>query len=141
MATAAPSLKSLLVPSKATEVEYPGYPGFKINISFLSRETLINIRKKATKTTFKSRQPAEELDDKLFLSLYVSAAVKGWTGLKLKYVEQLAPIDLGSADPEAELAFSEEEALQLMQASADFDAFISNTVTELSNFATPSTKS
>ena len=63
------SLKSLLVPSKSVEVEFPGMPGFKIDVAFLSRETLVNIRKKATKTTFKNRQPVEELNDELFLEL------------------------------------------------------------------------
>ena len=53
------SLKTLLVPSKAVEVEYPGLPGFKINVAFLSRETLQSIRKKSTKTAFKNRQPVE----------------------------------------------------------------------------------
>jgi len=45
-------------------------PGFKIDLAFLSRETIVNIRKRATKTTFKNRQPQEELDDELFLKLY-----------------------------------------------------------------------
>ena len=107
---AALSLKALLVPSKTVEVEYPGFNGFKINAVFLSRETLVSIRKKATKTAFKNRQPVEELDDKLFLSLYVNACIKGWSGLKLSYL-----------------------------ASANFDAFISETVTELSNFTKTST--
>jgi hypothetical protein len=142
MATAVtPSLKSLLVPSKSVEVEYPGFPGFKVNVSFLSRETLINIRKKSTKTTYKNRQPVEELDDKLFLKLYVEASIKDWSGLKLSYVEQLAPVDMSGQNPEAELPFSNDEALSLMQASANFDAFISETVTDLSNFTKPSTKS
>lgn len=138
--TSVPSLKSLLVPSKALEVEYPGMPGFKINVSFLSRETLISIRKKSTKTTYKNRQPVEELDDKLFLKLYVESSIKGWTGLKLSYLEQLAPVDMSGQDPDAELPFSPEEALALMQASSNFDSFISETVTELSNFTSPSTK-
>jgi hypothetical protein len=129
------SLKSLLVPSKAVEVEYPGMPGFKVNVAFLSRETLINIRKKATKTTFKNRAAHDELDDVLFLQLYVTAAVKGWSGLKLAYVNQLAPIELGGNSPDAELAFSDENALFLMQSSSNFDAFISDTVTDLSNFS------
>jgi hypothetical protein len=141
MATAAASsLKSLLVPSKSLEVEYPGMPGFKINVSFLSRETLINIRKKATKNTYKNRQPIEELDDKLFLQLYVEASVKGWKGLKLEYLEQLAPVDMTGQDPQSELEFSSENALSLMQASSNFDSFISETVTELSNFTQSSTK-
>ena len=140
MAIATPlSLKSLLVPSKAVEVDFPGFPGFKVNLSFLSRETLINIRKKATKVTFKNRQPLEELDDKLFLQLYVEGSVKGWSGFKLKYLEQLAPVDLAGQDLESELEFTPENALFLMQASTNFDAFVSEQVTELSNFTKTST--
>lgn len=137
--SAALSLKSLLVPSKSVEVEYPGLNGFKINVVFLSRETLVGIRKKSTKTTFKNRQPVEELDDKLFLQLYVNACIKGWSGLKMSYLEQLAPVDMSGQDPEAELAYDQDNALALMQSSSNFDAFISETVTELSNFTKTST--
>jgi hypothetical protein len=128
------SLKSLLVPSKAVEVDYPGFDGFKINVVFLSRETLVGIRKKATKVTFKNRQPVEELDDEMFLKLYVDSCIKGWSGLKLSYLEQLAPVDLTGQDPENVLEYAQDNALFLMKASANFDAFISETVTELSNF-------
>jgi hypothetical protein len=129
------SLKTLLVPSKSVEVDYPGMPGFTLNLSFLSRETLINIRKKSTKQVFKNRQQIEELDDKLFLQLYVAAAIKGWKGLKLSYLEQLAPVDLGTNDKESELDFTDENALFLMQSSSNFDAFVSEIVTELGNFS------
>jgi hypothetical protein len=125
----------MLVPSKEITVEYPGMPGFEVQVSFLSRETLQNIRKKATKTTFKNRQPVEELNDDLFLELYVKGCIKGWSGLKLKYLEQLSPIDLGSEDPEAELDYSEENALYLMKSSTNFDSFISEKVTDLGNFS------
>ena len=130
------SLKTLLVPSKSLEVEYPGMPDFKIQVSFLSRETLQSIRKKSTKTTFKNRQPVEELNDELFLELYVKSAIKGWSGLKLKYLEQLAPVDLTGQDSDAELEYSEENALYLMKNSTNFDSFVSEAVTDLSNFQT-----
>ena len=128
------SLKTLLVPSKSLEVEYPGMPEFKLQLAFLSRETLQTIRKKATKTSFKNRQPIEELNDELFLELYVKASIKGWTGLKLKYVEQLAPVDLGLNDPESELEYSEENALYLMKNSTNFDQYVSEQVSDLGNF-------
>jgi hypothetical protein len=130
------SLKTLLVPSKALEVEYPGMPDFKIDLAFLSRETLQTIRKKATKTTFKNRQPVEELNYDLFLELYVKSSIKGWSGLKLKYLEQLAPVDLTGQDPDAELEYNEENALYLMKNSTNFDSFISEQVTDLGNFST-----
>jgi len=129
------SLKNLLVPSKSLEVEYPGMPEFKIQVAFLSRETLQSIRKKSTKTSFKNRQPVEELNDELFLELYVKNAIKGWSGLKLKYLEQLAPVDLSNQDAEAELEYSEENALYLMKNSTNFDSFISEQVTDLGNFS------
>lgn len=128
------SLKSLLVPSKALEVEYPGLPGFKIDVAFLSRETLQKLRKKATKTTFKNRQSIDELNDELFLELYVKESIKGWKGLTLGYLESLAPVELGGADVGSELPYSEENALFLMKSSTDFDSFISETVTDLGKF-------
>jgi hypothetical protein len=129
------SLKSLLVPSKSVEVEYPGMPGFTVSLAFLSRETLINIRKKSTKTTFKNRQAAEEFNEDLFLQLYVDSAVKGWNGLKLSYLEQLAPVDLAGQDMDAELEFTPENALYLMKNSSNFDGFVSEQVSDLGNFS------
>ncbi len=129
------SLKSLLVPSKEIDVEYPGMPGFIVSISFLSRETLQSLRKKATKTTFKSRQPVEDLNEDLFLELYVKATIKGWKGLKLSYLEQLAPINVSAQDPNAELEYSEENALDLTKSSSSFDEFISSKVGDLANFS------
>lgn len=129
------SLKTLLVPSKSVTVEYPGMPGFEVDVCFLSRETLQSIRKKATKTSFKNRQPVEDLNDDLFLELYVKASIKGWKGLKLSYLEQLAPVDVSKEDSDAELDYSEENALMLMKASTNFDAFVSEQVTDLGNFS------
>lgn len=134
------ALKNLLVPSKAVEVEYPGMPGFLLQLSFLSREVLLNIRKKSTKTTFKNRQPQEEFNEDLFLQLYTENAVKGWSGFKLKYLEQLAPVDLTGQDLEDFLEFTNENALYLMKNSSNFDAFISEQVSDLGNFSTSSSK-
>lgn len=129
------SLKSLLVPSKAVSVEFPGMPGFFVDLAFLSRETLLNIRKKSTKTTFKNRQPQEDFNEELFLQLYVENAVKGWKGLKLRYLEELAPVDLTGQDLDDELEFTAENALYLMKASSNFDAFVSEQVSDLGNFS------
>lgn len=133
------SLKSLLVPSKSTEVDFPGLPDFKIKVVFLSREALLSMRKKAMKVTYKNRQATEELDDKLFLKMYTEAAIKGWSGLKLSYLEQLAPVDTSGQNPDALLEYSQDNALDLVQSSANFDAFITETVGELSNFTKTST--
>lgn len=130
------SLKTLLVPSKTVTVEYPGMPDFAIELCFLSRESLQTIRKKATKTSFKNRQPVEEVNDELFLELYVKSTIKGWKGLKISYLEQLAPIDAGALNPDDVLEFSDENALFLMKNSTNFDSFVSETITDLGRFST-----
>ncbi|MFM6944092.1 MAG: hypothetical protein ACKOXV_02300 [Bacteroidota bacterium] len=101
----------------------------------MSRETLINLRKRSTKTTIKSRQTSEEFNEELFLELYAEAAIKGWTGLKFKYINLLAPVDVSSYDQEDELGYSKDNALMLMKNSGEFDGFISEQVNDLGNFS------
>lgn len=129
------SLKSLLVPTKEVEADFPGFEGFKLKLSFLSRETSVVIRKKATKQTYKNRQPVEEFNEDLFLDLYVQNVIKGWSGFKLKYLEQLAPVDLSGQDLEDFLEYSHENALFLVKNSAEFDAYVTQFANDLGNFS------
>lgn len=128
------NITSLLVPNKTVETEFPGMPGFKIKLCFLSRETLINIRKKSTKTVFKNRQTTEEFDEDVFLQLYVQNTIKGWEGLTLKYLSQLLPINYSEETTDELVEYSQENALALMKNSANFDSFITEQVTDLGNF-------
>lgn len=130
------TLKSLLVETKTIESDFPGFDGFKVTLSYLTKDTLLGIRKKSTKQVLKQRQVIEELDDELFLKLYTQAAIKGWKGLKLTYLEQLAPVDLSGHDMEAELPFSDENALFMMKNSTSFDHWVSEIITDLGNFQT-----
>ncbi len=128
-----------MVPSKEVEVDYPGIEGFKVKVAFQSREELIKLRKKATTKKWKGRELVEEVDDKVFLDLYVKAVVKGWTGLTLEALPRLLLVDLtGNTNLKEELAYNEDNALMLMKGSADFDSFISETVSDLANFPTSS---
>lgn len=128
-------LSTLLVPTHTTEVEYPGFPGFKVKVSFISREILADIRKKSLKSTFKNRALVEELNEDTFLQLYTQKAISGWSGLKLSYLEQIAPVNITGQDPETELEYSEENALHLMKNSSDFDNFVGSVVSDLGKFS------
>jgi hypothetical protein len=128
------NIKALLTPVKMVEVEYPGLPGFKIKLCYLSKDTLINIRKKSTKVTYKNRQSVEEVDDELFLKLYTQNTIKSWTGLTLDYLSKLVPVDLGDNDPNTEVDYSEENALDLIKNSSNFDNFVTEQVSDLGNF-------
>ena len=131
-------LKNLLVDSKTTWVEFPGLDGFEVELANLSRKELLNLRKRCTQNKFnrKTRQFEESLDDDKFVVEFTHATVKGWKGLKLKYLEDLVLVDLKGQDPEQEMPFNEDNAQQLVENSSEFDNWLNEVVFDLENFRT-----
>ena len=129
-------LKSLLVDSKTTWAEFPGLDGFEGELANLSRKELVNLRKKCTtnKVNRKTRAFEESLDDEKFVKEFTEATVKGWKGLKLKYLEDLILVDLKGQDPEVEMDFSLENAHVLVENSSEFDNWLNEVVVDLENF-------
>ena len=131
------NLSDLLTPSKEATIEFPGYDGFNVKLTYLAREELLKLRKKSisTKINRRTRQPEEELNEEVFLKEYTKAVIKGWSGLKMKYLVQLIPVDEDKiADMEKELPYSLENAQIMMENSNDFDAWLTETVGDLANF-------
>ena len=130
------SLSSLMTPSNTVTIDYPGFPDFTVDVTYLAREELIKLRKKCVSTKFnrKTRQPEEELNEDLFLVEYVKGVIKGWSGLKFRYLEELLLVDVSELDPEDELPFTQDNAELLMKNSNDFDTWITEVVGDLENF-------
>lgn len=130
------SLKSLLTPSKTVEVDFPGLEGFTVKLTYLAREELLKLRNKSVSQKFnkKTRAYEEQLDNDKFLTEYCKAIIKGWKGLKYKYLEELLLVDISEVDPEDTLVWNNENAELLMKNSSDFDEWVSETVGELENF-------
>jgi hypothetical protein len=129
-------LKSLLVDSKTTWVEFPGLSGFEVELANLSRKELVNLRKKCTINKFnrKTRQFEDELNDEKFVKEFSKATVQNWKGLKLEFLEDLLLVDLKGQDPKKELEYSEDNALQLVENSSEFDNWLNEVVFDLDNF-------
>jgi len=129
-------LKSLLVDSKTTWVEFPGLNGFEVELANLSRKELMNLRKKCTINKFnrKTRQFEDELNDEKFVIEFTKATVKNWKGLKLAFLEDLLLVDLKGQDPETEMNYNEENAIQLVENSSEFDNWLNEVVFDLENF-------
>ena len=130
------SLASLMTPSKTVAIDFPGYAGMSVDLCYLAREELVKLRKKCVTTKFnkKTRQPEEELDEDKFLLEYCKAVIKGWKGLKYRYLEELLLVDISALDPDDELAYTQENAELLMKNSTDFDTWVTETVGDLENF-------
>ncbi len=129
-------LKSLLLDSKTTWVEFPGLLGFEVELANLSRKELVNLRKKCTINKFnrKTRQFEDELNDEKFVVEFTKATVKNWRGLKLDYLEDLLLVDLKGQNPETEMDYSEENAQTLVENSSEFDNWLNEVVFDLENF-------
>ena len=130
------SLASLMTPSKTVSIDFPGFSGLKIDLCYLAREELIKLRKRCLITKFnrKTRQPEEELDEEKFLTEYCKAVIKGWKGLKFRYLEERLLVDISEQDPEDELSYTQENAELLMKNANDFDTWVTESVGDLENF-------
>ena len=129
-------LKSLLVDSKTTWVEFPGLNGFEVELANLSRKELVNLRKKCTINKFnrKTRQFEDELNDEKFVIEFTRSTVKNWKGLQLGFLQDLLLVDLKGQNSESEMEFSEENAQQLVENSSEFDNWLNEVVFDLENF-------
>ena len=129
-------LKSLLVDSKTTWVEFPGLDDFEVELANLSRKELIALRKRCTQNKFnrKTRAFEEVLDDDKFVKEFTDATVKSWKGLRLKFLEDLVLVELGSNEPESMLPYTDENAQQLVENSNEFDNWLNEVVFDLDHF-------
>ena len=129
-------LKSLLVDTKTTWVEFPGLNGFEDELANISRKELVSLRKRCTQNKFnrKPRQFEESLDEDKFIKEFTSATVKGWKGLKLEYLEDLLLVDLAKQDAKLPLTYTDENAQTLVENSSEFDNWLNEVVFDLDNF-------
>tara|TARA_R110001592_G_scaffold40950_1_gene134229 strand:- start:4361 stop:4810 length:450 start_codon:yes stop_codon:yes gene_type:complete len=129
-------LKSLLVNSKTTWVEFPGLDEFEVELANLSRKELLALRKRCTENKFnrKTRGFEESLNDEKFVKEFTEATVKNWRGLKLTYLEDLLLVDLKGQDEAALLPYSDDNAQQLVENSSEFDNWLNEVVFDLDNF-------
>lgn len=129
-------LKNLITNDRVIEIEHPVFDGLFVKLAYVSRETTKKFIDKATVTKFdrKTREQTESVDNDLFLSMYVPALLKGWRGFKLEYLEELVPVDLSEADKDSELDYSEDNAIELVKNSVEFDDWINSIVKDIKNF-------
>ena len=129
-------LKTLMVDTKAVWVDFPGLPGFEVEVANLSRKELTGLRKKCTTTKFdrKTRQAVEHLDEDKFIVEFTKGVVKNWKGLTLGHLETLILIDIEGQDATKELEYSLDNAETLVSSSTEFDGWLNEVVFDLDNF-------
>tara|TARA_Y100001963_G_scaffold52820_1_gene74046 strand:+ start:399 stop:839 length:441 start_codon:yes stop_codon:yes gene_type:complete len=135
-ATPLVSLSTLMTPSKTVSIDFPDMEGFSVDLCYLARDELMKLRSRCLKQKFnkKTRAFEETLDENIFLVEYVKSIIKGWKGLKYKYLKELMLVDVESMSEDDALPFTRENAELLMKNSLDFDTWVTETVGDLENF-------
>jgi hypothetical protein len=135
-------LKNLVLDSKSAWVDFPGLPGFSVEVVNLSRKELQGVRKRCVtqKLDRKTRQMEEVLDEEKFVIEFTHATVKNWKGLTLEHLEVLILIDTDGKNMQDEVPYSKDNAEILVGQSNEFDTWLNEVVFDLDNFRTTGTK-
>ncbi|QDF14677.1 hypothetical protein PONTUS_28 [Vibrio phage Pontus] len=131
------SLSALALNSKTAEFDFPGIVGFKVRLTYLSREARRKIQEKCKVQKYDepSGLPYMDLDVEKYTEEYVKATINGWTGLTLENVANLMLIDQSQVeDPKAEIDFDIDTATQLVKLSEKFDNWVSAKLAQIENF-------
>jgi hypothetical protein len=129
-------LKSLMVDTKSVWVDFPGLPGFEVEVANLSRKELNSLRKRCTVQKFdrKTRAVAETLDEEKFVTEFTKSTVKGWKGLTLDHLSTLLLIDVSEDQLSVELEYNADNAELLVSSSTEFDSWLNEVVFDLDYF-------
>ena len=130
-------LKKLIAKETTSWVEFPDIDGFMIELVYLNRDDLMKIRNRSLTFKFnkRTRQREEEIDNDKFLEAYSEKAIKNWKGLKAKHLPILFPADISAMDPEENIEYDEEDALELLKNSTIFDQFITDSMNDFEQFS------
>ena len=136
-------IKNLMVSEKISTVEFPDIDGFTVDVCYIGRDRMMKIRNQALVYKFnkRTRQREEEVDNDKFLEAYAEAVIKGWSGLTVKKLGMLIPVDLSKMDASEPVPYSADDALVLLKNSTLFDQFITDTLNDFENFERESKES
>ena len=97
----------------------------------------MKIRNRALTYKFnkRTRQREEEIDNDKFLEGYAEKAIRNWSGLKAKHLPDLLPADISDMDPEEDIEYDEEDAIELLKNSTVFDQFITDCMNDYESFS------
>jgi hypothetical protein len=130
-------ISNLIAKETVIDVEFPDIDGFVVQLVYLGRDDLLKIRNSSLSYKFnkRTRQREEEVDNEKFIEEYARKAIKGWSGLKVKDLPKLLPVDISQMNPQDEITYTEEDALDLLRSSTIFDQFVTDALNDYEKFS------
>jgi len=130
-------LQNMISQDLVSWVDFPDIEGFKIQLRFLKRDELLKIRNSSLTFKFnkKTRQKEEEVDSTKFIEKYAEKVILDWSGLKVKHLSELFPVDTSGMDQNEEIPYDQEEAVVLLNNSTIFDQFVTESLNDYELFS------
>ena len=130
-------ISKLIAKETVIDVEFPDIEGFIVKLVYLGRDDLLKIRNSSLGYKFnkRTRQREEEVDNEKFVEEYARRAIKGWYGLQVRHMPKLLPVDISNQDPNEEVVYTEEDALDLLKSSTVFDQFGTDALNDYEKFS------
>lgn len=120
------------------DAPFDNFEGVTFELAYLSNDRIKNIRERHTKNKYDSKagRTFEQLDEDGFMKEYSISIIKGWKGLKMKHLPDLIPVDMDSIKNklEEEVPYNEENTTVLLKNSRALDRWVSDQISELTNF-------
>ena len=130
-------IKNLIAQETTSWVEFPDIDGFEVELVYLNREDLMKIRNRSLTFKFnkRTRQREEEVDNDKFLEAYAEKSGVGLIDAFETSLPDLLPADISDMDPEEDIEYDEEDAIELLKNSTVFDQFITDCMNDYESFS------
>jgi hypothetical protein len=130
-------ISNLIAKETVIDVEFPDIDGFIVKLVYLGRDDLLKIRNASLGYKFnkRTRQREEEVDNEKFVEEYARKAIKGWSGLKVRHLPKLLPVDISGQNADEDVIYTEEDALDLLKSSTVFDQFVTDALNDYEKFS------
>jgi len=130
-------ISNLIAKETVIDVEFPDIDGFVVKLVYLGRDDLLKIRNASLGYKFnkRTRQREEEVDNEKFVEEYARKAIKGWSGLKVRHLPKLLPVDISGQNADEDVVYTEEDALDLLRSSTVFDQFVTDALNDYEKFS------
>ena len=102
--------------------------GFEVEISYLPRAKLADIatRAQVQRWDHNSNQAVASVDNKKYRDAIAKEVVKGWRGLTLNVLKQIVLLD---EYPDAEVPYTFDDCVWLLEQSAEFENWVGTVAT------------
>ncbi len=136
------SLKNLIKKEAVGVFDFPGIEGFKVTLKHMDKEEMKRVYDTCTVKRYNMKTKAYDVDfqPERFKKYLAENIIKTWDGLTYERLNKLVVLDTeklkdAGIKPADLFEATDENKIELLDSSVDFDNWVSDMIKEVQNFA------